>query len=164
VSNWQRLCQVDTTTTTGGLRLAILPEQKIVARPSPGEGCDDGPARSTGIGAPVASLLRQLQEAASQKESPPQTLSLTHSFQGGESMLVLSRKPGEKIKIGDHITLTVVRVQGHQVRLAIDAPGEVRILRGELVDGFEMPPAEDWRTGSDHDVKPDAVVGGRKPR
>jgi carbon storage regulator len=79
-------------------------------------------------------------------------------------MLVLSRKPGEKILIGDNITLTVVRLQGNQVRLALDAPDEVRILRGELVDGFEMPPATDWRTGSPQDVKPDAVVGGRKPR
>jgi carbon storage regulator len=79
-------------------------------------------------------------------------------------MLVLSRKPGEKILIGDNITLTVVRVQGNQVRLAIDAPAEVRILRGELVDGFEMPPTTDWHTGRDRDVKPDAVVGCRKPR
>jgi hypothetical protein len=48
--------------------------------------------------------------------------------------------------------------------LAIDAPAEVRILRGELVDDFEMPPAEDWQTGSDPEVRPDAVVGCRKPR
>jgi carbon storage regulator len=79
-------------------------------------------------------------------------------------MLVLSRKPGEKIRIGDNITLTVVRLQGNQVRLAIDAPGEVRILRGELVDDFEMPPATDWHRGKDHDVRPDVVVGSRKPR
>jgi carbon storage regulator len=79
-------------------------------------------------------------------------------------MLVLSRKPGEKIVIGDDITLTVVRVQGNQVRLAIDAPDDVRILRGELVADFEMPPASEWHTARDHEVKPDAVVGGPKPR
>jgi carbon storage regulator CsrA len=48
-------------------------------------------------------------------------------------MLVLSRKPGEKVVIGNDITLTVVEVRGNRVRLAIDAPDQVRILRGELV-------------------------------
>jgi carbon storage regulator len=47
-------------------------------------------------------------------------------------MLVLSRKPGEKVVIGNGITLTVVGVQGNRVRLAFDAPDQVRILRAEL--------------------------------
>jgi carbon storage regulator len=47
-------------------------------------------------------------------------------------MLALSRKPGEKVVIGDGITLTVVEVRGKRVRLAFDAPEHVRILRGEL--------------------------------
>jgi carbon storage regulator len=47
-------------------------------------------------------------------------------------MLVLSRKPGEKIIIGSGITLTVVEVRGDRVRLAVDAPPDVRILRSEL--------------------------------
>jgi carbon storage regulator len=47
-------------------------------------------------------------------------------------MLVLSRKPGEKVVIGDSITLTVVEVRGHRVRVGIEAPDQVRILRGEL--------------------------------
>ena len=47
-------------------------------------------------------------------------------------MLVLSRKPGEKVVIGNGITLTVVEVGGGRVRLAFDAPDQVRILRGEL--------------------------------
>ncbi len=47
-------------------------------------------------------------------------------------MLVLSRKAGEKIIIGDGITLSVVEVKGNRVRIAIDAPDQVRILRGEL--------------------------------
>lgn len=46
-------------------------------------------------------------------------------------MLVLSRKLGEQIHIGDAI-LTVLKVQGGQVRLGLDVPCEVRILRGEL--------------------------------
>ena len=47
-------------------------------------------------------------------------------------MLALSRKPGEKVVIGNSITLTVVEVRGDRVRLAFDAPDQVRILRAEL--------------------------------
>jgi carbon storage regulator len=47
-------------------------------------------------------------------------------------MLILSRKPGEKVVIGNGITLTVVEVQGNRVRLSFDAPEQVRILRAEL--------------------------------
>lgn len=47
-------------------------------------------------------------------------------------MLVLSRKPGEKIHIGAGITITVVEVNGGKIRLGIDAPKEVPIFRAEL--------------------------------
>jgi carbon storage regulator len=47
--------------------------------------------------------------------------------------LVLSRKKNETIQIGDSITITVTRLGTEGVRLAIDAPKGVRILRGELV-------------------------------
>lgn len=47
-------------------------------------------------------------------------------------MLVLSRKAGESIYIGDHITITLVRVGPGQVRVGIEAPDEVPIVRGEL--------------------------------
>jgi carbon storage regulator len=48
-------------------------------------------------------------------------------------MLVLNRKVGERILIGDNIVVTVVRVQGRQVRIGIEAPGEVAIRRQELL-------------------------------
>ena len=47
-------------------------------------------------------------------------------------MLVLSRKIGEKLVIGDNITVVVSRVAGNRVTLGIEAPTEVRIIRGEL--------------------------------
>jgi carbon storage regulator len=47
-------------------------------------------------------------------------------------MLVLSRKPGEKVFIGDKITITIVEVKGNRVRVGIDAPDSVPILRAEL--------------------------------
>jgi carbon storage regulator CsrA len=47
-------------------------------------------------------------------------------------MLVLSRKSKEEIQIGDDIKITVLRIKGHSVSIGIDAPGKMRILRGEL--------------------------------
>ena len=47
-------------------------------------------------------------------------------------MLVLSRRERERIKLGDAIVVTVVRVAGGRVRLGIDAPSEILILRQEL--------------------------------
>ena len=58
-------------------------------------------------------------------------------------MLVLTRKPGEKVVIGNGITVTVVKVTGNKARLGIDAPDEVRILRGELACWQEEPAACD---------------------
>ena len=48
-------------------------------------------------------------------------------------MLVLTRKAGERIVIDDQITVTVLKVQGHQIRLGIEAPKEVPVMREELV-------------------------------
>ena len=47
-------------------------------------------------------------------------------------MLVLSRKESEKIMLGDEIVLTIVRVSGDRVRLGIQAPKDMLILRHEL--------------------------------
>jgi carbon storage regulator len=47
-------------------------------------------------------------------------------------MLILTRKLMEKLYIGDTICVTVVRFEGDQVRLGIDAPREVSVLRSEL--------------------------------
>jgi carbon storage regulator len=47
-------------------------------------------------------------------------------------MLVLSRKVGERIHVGDDIILEIRRITGNRVTLALDAPRNVRILRGEL--------------------------------
>ncbi|MBX6314938.1 MAG: carbon storage regulator CsrA, partial [Isosphaeraceae bacterium] len=47
-------------------------------------------------------------------------------------MLVLSRKVNESILIGDHIRITVSGIRGHYVRIGIEAPDQVRVLREEL--------------------------------
>jgi carbon storage regulator len=52
-------------------------------------------------------------------------------------MLVLSRKPGEKVVIGDNIRLTVVAIRGNHVRLGFTAPPDVSIQREELCQKAE---------------------------
>jgi carbon storage regulator len=47
-------------------------------------------------------------------------------------MLVLSRKPGEALRVGDDVEITVVEVKGDMVRLGIDAPRNVSVWRKEL--------------------------------
>ncbi len=47
-------------------------------------------------------------------------------------MLVLTRKPKQQIMIGDNIIINIVEVQGENVRIAIDAPREIKIYRGEI--------------------------------
>ena len=49
-------------------------------------------------------------------------------------MLVLTRKLMEKLYIGDDVCVTVVRLEGGQVRLGIDAPREVAVVRAELLE------------------------------
>ena len=46
-------------------------------------------------------------------------------------MLVLTRKSQDSIRIGDNITVTVLRIKGNTVRIGIEAPDSVRIIRGE---------------------------------
>jgi carbon storage regulator len=49
-------------------------------------------------------------------------------------MLVLSRKQNERIRVGESVVVTVVRVSGDKVRIGIEAPPNVRVLRDELED------------------------------
>ena len=55
-------------------------------------------------------------------------------------MLVLSRREHERIRLGDSIVVTVVRVAGDKVRLGIEAPAEVVVLRDELTPRPEPRP------------------------
>jgi carbon storage regulator len=47
-------------------------------------------------------------------------------------MLILSRRPGESLIIGDNITINVLGIQGNQVRLGIEAPRDVTVHREEI--------------------------------
>jgi carbon storage regulator len=82
-------------------------------------------------------------------------------------MLVLTRKYQEKIRIGDNITITVLRTKGKAVRLGIDAPADVPVIRGELA--FERSsdpscgpqPAEDC--GETKEVAAKKLTSERRP-
>ena len=52
------------------------------------------------------------------------------------TMLVLTRKIGERIVINDNIVLTIVDIKGDNIRFGVDAPKEVKIYRGELYDAI----------------------------
>ncbi len=58
-------------------------------------------------------------------------------------MLVLSRKKDEKIHIGDNIVITVVDIGGKAVKIGIEAPRAVSVMRGEILDKIQQPPVEE---------------------
>jgi carbon storage regulator len=68
-------------------------------------------------------------------------------------MLVLSRKPGEKVLVGGDITITVVAVGSRRIQIGIEAPAQVPILRGELAR----------RQGPGRNASPDCLVPFVRP-
>ncbi|QDV28118.1 carbon storage regulator [Aureliella helgolandensis] len=75
-------------------------------------------------------------------------------------MLVLTRKPNQSIKIGDNITINVVRVRGNTIQLGIEAPQDVSILRSELLLKTVLKP-NSAAAPSDHATRSD---GTRSPQ
>jgi carbon storage regulator len=71
-------------------------------------------------------------------------------------MLVLTRKPGQSIMIGDGIEVQVLSVAGEKVRLGISAPREVGIFRNEVYERIESENAKNAET---KEAGPDAKVG-----
>jgi len=61
-------------------------------------------------------------------------------------MLILTRGVGETVTIGHNIRITVLSIKGSQVRLGIEAPEDVQVLREEIVEPSPEGPAERTRT------------------
>lgn len=84
-------------------------------------------------------------------------------------MLVLTRKQNEKIRIGDNITITVIRMKGKAVRLGIEAPKDINVLRGELVfdrtsDDSDIHCEASASSENDDQAATDTIIEGRVSR
>ena len=74
-------------------------------------------------------------------------------------MLILTRKVGEMIRIGDAVVIRVLEVRGSQVRLGVDAPADVRIFREEVYRASQEGKAD----GADAGAAPVNGESRRKP-
>ncbi len=68
-------------------------------------------------------------------------------------MLVLSRKDTQQIVVGDDIVVSILRIDGNRVRIGIEAPESVRIVRGELerfVDASQLDSTRELKIVNPH--------------
>ena len=77
-------------------------------------------------------------------------------------MLVLTRKRGERILVGDDIVITILEIKGDAIRIGVDAPSGVRIQRHEVIEAIAE--ANVAAAGA-HDVAADlaALLAARTP-
>jgi len=76
-------------------------------------------------------------------------------------MLILARKAEEEIRIGDNVVVKILGIHNGQVKLGIDAPRDMRVVRGELYR--EIQQANVAASQADRDAAARAAAGLKKP-
>jgi carbon storage regulator len=79
-------------------------------------------------------------------------------------MLVLSRRPGEALLIGQGIRVVILSVEGERVRVGIEAPREVLVLRAELAEAVSEENTRAARAGTRRDLLDRLHQNLRRPR
>jgi carbon storage regulator len=79
-------------------------------------------------------------------------------------MLVLSRKVGEQIKIGKDIVVDILKIEGNTIRIGIDAPKDVTILRMEVFEKIQRENRESASQGITDLSDAIALLQGKLPK
>lgn len=75
-------------------------------------------------------------------------------------MLVLTRKAKQQIQLGENIVITILQVRGQAVRVGIEAPHEVRVVRSEIADKSAQA-ADEAPAGKSSMPRPERIEAGR---
>ena len=78
-------------------------------------------------------------------------------------MLLLTRKLGENIRIGDDVKITIVEVKGNHVKLGIDAPPSIKVHREEIYERIQQERQRAIAAGNPPGTTPGTTPGNGKP-
>ncbi len=77
-------------------------------------------------------------------------------------MLILTRRVGETLMVGDEVTVTVLGVKGNQVRIGVNAPRDIAVHREEIYDRIKREQAEAGQDATAEEAGQDATVAGNQ--